>query len=312
MPYPKIIIPGGAGYLGRYLAAHFAAQGYAVGVLTRRPQPNHETVRYVAWDGATRGAWAAELEGAAAVINLAGRSVNCRYNAQNRQAIYASRLDSTRVLGDAIAACEQPPRVWLNASSATIYRHALDRPMDEASGEIGSGFSVDVCQQWERVFFESATPHTRKAALRTAIVLGKGRGGAMEPFRNLARLGLGGAMAGGKQYVSWIHIEDFARAVQWIVEHDELSGPINVAAPMPRTNADFMRVLRLACKQPLGIPSARWMLEVGAFMLRTETELLLKSRRVVPARLLQSGFAFHYPQLYDALRAIVTADHPMA
>lgn len=303
----KIVIPGGAGYLGRYLAAHFVGQGCEVVVLSRTARQPHDSVRYVAWDGATHGDWVGELEGAAAVINLAGRSVNCRYNARNRRAIYDSRLDSTRVLGAAIAASTRPPRVWLNASSATIYRHALDRAMDEWTGEIGQGFSVDVCQRWEQTFFESATPRTRKAALRTAIVLGKGRGGAMEPFLNITRRGLGGAMAGGRQYVSWIHIEDFARAVQWIMEHDELAGAINVAAPEPRTNADFMRVLRLVCRQPLGLPSARWMLEIGAFVLRTETELLLKSRRVVPARLLQSGFEFRYPKLYDALQQIVAA-----
>ncbi|MBV9792227.1 MAG: TIGR01777 family oxidoreductase, partial [Chloroflexi bacterium] len=236
---------------------------------------------------------------------LAGRSVNCRYNAKNRQAIYASRLDSTRVLGEAIAQAANPPKLWINSSSATIYPDAYDRPMDEATGEIGSGFSVDVCQQWERTFFAAQTSHTRKVALRTAIVFGKGQGSPMEAYQMIVRLGLGGQQGSGKQFVSWVHLDDFIASIQWIIDHPELEGPINIAAPNPRTNADFMRILRLVSRQPLGLPATRWMLEIGAFFLRTETELLLKSRRAVPTRLLESGFQFRYPELYPALDNIV-------
>lgn len=301
----KIVIPGGSGYLGRALAAYFVARGDRVVVLSRSAAEEQAGMKTAAWDGRTLGPWADELEDADAVINMAGRSVNCRYNARNRRAIYASRLDSTRVLGAAIAQMQNPPRLWINSSSATIYRDAYDRPMDEERGEIGSGFSVDVCQQWERAFFEAPTPHTRKVALRSAMVFGKGRGGVMEAFQTIVRLGLGGKQGSGKQFVSWVHLDDFIAGIQWIIDHAELDGAINIASPNPRTNAEFMRILRLVSRQPIGLPATRWMLAIGAFFLRTETELLLKSRRVVPTRLLESGFQFRYPELYPALDNIV-------
>ncbi len=301
----RIVIPGGTGFLGRYLAEYFAARGYEIVVLTRTPQPDASPARQVAWDGATPGAWAKELDGAAAVINLAGRSVNCRYHETNRRAIYDSRLHSTAAIGAAIAQCAQPPRVWLNSSSATIYRDARDRAMDEATGDIGTGFSVDVCQQWEQAFAAAVTPHTRKVALRTAIVFGHGSGGPFEAFHRLVRLGLGGRQGDGAQYVSWIHSEDFARAIVWLLEHEELSGAFNLAAPQPLPNHEFMRAFRQACGQPIGLPAMEWMLEFGAFFLRTETELLLKSRRVVPRRLLESGFQFNFPDWRAAVDNLV-------
>lgn len=300
-----IIIPGGAGYLGRHLARFFVQQQYGVVILSRQSQPEQDGVRVLQWDGATLGDWARSFEDATAVINLAGRTVNCRYNARNKRQIYESRLHSTAAVGAAIAACTRPPAVWINASSATIYRDAYDQPMDEVTGESGTGFSVDVCQRWEKAQTDCATPHTRQVALRTAMVFGKGRGGAMEAFANLVRLGLGGTLGSGKQLVSWVHLQDFMRSVQWLIEHDELAGPINCSAPHPVPNAEFMRTLRQVYHQPLGLPASRWMLEIGAFVLRTETELLLKSRRVVPTRLLQSGFQFSYPQLLPAMEEIV-------
>jgi uncharacterized protein (TIGR01777 family) len=261
-------------------------------------------VLYCRWDGATVGDWAKYFEGAAAVINLAGRSVNCRYNERNKREIYDSRLHSTRVIGEAIAACVKPPAVWINSSSATIYRHALDRDMDEESGEIGTGFSVDVCRQWERVLDEAAAPHTRKVALRAAMVCGRQKGGVMDALRALTTKGLGGTAGKGNQYVSWIHEEDFARAIAWILECEALSGPVNCSAPHPLPNAEFMRLLRCAFHRPIGLPAAAWMLEIGAVVLRTETELLLKSRRVVPRKLLESGFSFHYPHWREAVQEI--------
>jgi uncharacterized protein len=301
----KIVIPGGTGYLGRSLARSFVEQSWQVIVLSRHARPDEGGVRYLEWDGATLGARASELEGADAVVNLAGRSVNCRYNAENRRQIYDSRLHSTRAISEAIAACADPPRVWINSSSATIYRHALDRPMDEATGEIGTGFSVDVCLKWEKALFDSPTPRTRRVALRSALVLGKGSGGVMEAFLRIVRLGLGGTLGSGEQYVSWIHMEDYLRAVAWLIDHEELEGPVNCSSPNPVPNAEFMRTLRKACRQPVGLPAAEWMLEIGAFFLRTETELLLKSRRVVPRRLLESGFRFNYPELHAAVDSIV-------
>lgn len=301
----RIVIPGGTGFLGSVLTEHLAARGYEIVVLTRAPQPSSLPIRQVVWDGASRGAWTQELEGAAAVINLAGRSVNCRYNESNRRAIYASRLHSTAIIGAAIAACRQPPLVWLNSSSATIYRDARDRTMDEATGDIGTGFSVDVAQKWEKAFADAITPHTRKVALRTAIVFGHGQGGPFEAFHRLVRFGLGGQQGDGTQYVSWIHSGDFARAVVWLLEHEELSGAFNLAAPNPLPNHEFMRAFRQACHQSIGLPAPEWMLEMGAFFLRTETELLLKSRRVVPRRLLESGFRFNFSDWHSAVDDLV-------
>jgi uncharacterized protein (TIGR01777 family) len=300
----KIMIAGGSGYCGLLLTSHFAAAGHQVVILSRRHSPITGATVLV-WDGETGGDWAAALEGADAVINLAGRSVNCRYSAANCTEIYASRLDSTRILGEAISGCATPPPVWLNASSATIYRHAEDRPMDEETGEIGKGFSVDVCQRWERELFRAPTPRTRRVALRTAMVFAREPGGVWDAFAGLTRCGLAGPMAGGRQYVSWIHGEDFCRAIEWIMTHNALYGPINVAAPQPLTNRDFLRAARRAMGQPIGLPASRWMLEVGALIRGTETELLLKSRRVVPGKLLESGFTFRYERCLDAVTAIV-------
>ena len=303
--HQKIVIPGGAGYLGKALTAYFAALGYEIVILSRQAQnSSQKNIRFVAWDGETLGAWQQEFEGAAAIINLAGRTVNCRYNEINKKEIYDSRLKSTKVVGEAIAKCSSLPKVWMNASSATIYRDAEDRAMDEATGEIGTGFSVDVCQYWERAFNEASTPHTRKVALRTSIVFGKGEGGPYEAFRNVVKLGLGGTLGKGTQYVSWIHLEDFCRSLQWLLEHEELTGAFNLAAPNPLKNSEFMSSLRQACGMSFGLPAMDWMLEIGAFFLQTETELLLKSRRVVPTRLLASGFVFKYSTFDSALSEI--------
>jgi uncharacterized protein (TIGR01777 family) len=264
----------------------------------------------VAWDGCTPGPWKSELEGAVAVVNLCGKSVNCRYNARNRREIMESRVNSTRVLGQAIAACEETPRVWLNASTATVYKHTFGPAWDEsgqteATAEAKDRFSVEVAWAWERAFNEAATPHTRKVAMRMAMVLGRGRNSVFPVLRRLVRLGLGGRMGDGRQFVSWIHERDFCRAVEWLITHDEFAGPINMVAPGPLPNAHMMRTLRQLCGAPIGLPASEWMLEVGAFLLRTETELLIKSRRVIPGRLLQSGFRFEFPGLREAFESLL-------
>ena len=301
---PKLILPGGAGFLGRVISDHFAPKGYEVVVLSRGHQVL-DKARVVFWDGQTLADWASELEGADAVINLAGRSVNCRYNAKNKQEIYDSRLNSTRILGEAIAQCRKAPAIWINSSSATIYRHAEERDMDEDTGEIGGGFSVDVCQKWEAALDEAHTPDTRKVALRTAMVFGPQSGGVMDAFEALARRGLSGTLGPGTQWVSWIHAEDFARSIEWILQHNQLSGAVNCAAPKPLPNHEFMRVLRQTVKAPFGLPATAWMLTIGAFFMGTETELLLKSRRVVPGKLLKSGFTFHFPNWPEACQNIL-------
>ena len=239
------------------------------------------------------------------MINLAGRSVNCRYNQANRREIMESRIITTRLVGDAIGKASDPPKLWMNASTATIYRHAVDRPMDEVDGEIGGGeahlpsswrFSYDVATSWERAFVACETPRTRKIALRSAIVMSPDRGGAFETLLNLVRAGLGGSAGSGRQFVSWIHDADFAAAVEFLIARGDLDGCINVSSPQPLPNRDFMAALRRAYGAPIGLPATDWMLEVGAFFLRTETELILKSRRVVPRRLVEAGFEFRFPE----------------
>ena len=304
----KIIIAGGTGLCGTLLADHFKGRGDDVTILTRRSTPLG-AARMVAWDGKTLGEWASELDGADVVINLAGRSVNCRYNAANKAEIFASRIDATRVIGEAIAASANPPRVWLNAASATIYRHAEDRAMDEITGQIGLGFSVNVCLGWERTLAVASVPSsTRRVALRSAIVFSHRPGGVWQPYSWLARFGLAGPMAGGRAMTSWIHGEDFCRAVQWIIEHDDLTGPVNLASPNPLTNRDFLAAVRKAVGAQFGIPSTKWMLKIAAFFHRTETELLLKSRWVVPGKLLASGFRFTHPFWPAAARSIARAE----
>ncbi len=258
----------------------------------------------VAWDGRTLGPWAAAIDGADVVINLAGRSVNCRYDDANRREIMDSRVDSARVVGEAIARAAYPPRVWLQASTATIYADRYDAPNDERTGIIGDGFSVGVAQAWERAAEAACPPGTRLVLLRSALIMSADRGGIFDVLLGLVRRRLGGSAAGGRQYVSWIHGEDFARAVRFLIS-SELSGPVNVAAPTPLPYAEFMRALREAWGARAGLPATRWMLELGAWAMRTETELVLKSRRVVPARLGEAGFAFRYPEWPAAARELV-------
>ncbi len=300
----KIIIAGGTGFLGNMLSNYFSTRNYQVVVLSRKEHQTDSNIKYIKWDGQNLGDWKNELEGAKALINLCGKSVDCRYTSKNKKLIYDTRLNSTKILGKAIMECENPPAVWINSSSATIYRHAEDRDMDEDTGEIGTGFSVDVCQQWERTFFDGITPNTRKVALRIAIVLGK-NGGALQPLKNLAKIGFGGRQGSGDQYFSWIHETDFINTVNFVIENEDLSGVYNISSPNPMRNFQFMKLLRKAINIPFGIPMPKWMLEMGALIIKTETELILKSRRVVPKKLVAQGFKFQFPNLETALRDLV-------
>jgi len=308
----RFVLAGGSGQVGTVLARSFAQDGHDVVVLSRSgsaPGPG----RAARWDGRTVGAWAEHLDGADVVINLAGRSVNCRYTPANRRAIMDSRVDSTRALGEAIGRAAVAPRVWLQSSTATIYAHRLDAANDERSGIIGGGepdspdtwrFSVAVATAWERTFDEAPTPGTRKVALRSAMIMSPDRGGIFDTLLTLTRRGLGGAAAGGGQYISWIHHADFTRALGWLVEHDEVHGPVNLAAPNPLPNKLFMRELRAAAGVRVGLPATKLMLEAGALLMRTETELVLKSRRVTPGVLLERGFEFSYPRWDAAAREL--------
>jgi uncharacterized protein (TIGR01777 family) len=305
----RVVIPGGSGQVGGILARHFHAKGDTVTVLSRQPRP--APWRTVAWDGLTPGAWVAELEDCDVCINLAGRSVNCRYGAENRRAIYESRVRSTSLLNAAIASLKRPPHVWLNASTATIYRHSLDREMDEATGELGGNepgapdtwnFSIDVAKAWETAFFATPTPCTRKIAMRSAMTFSPDRGGVFDVLLGLVRRGLGGRQGPGTQFVSWIHEADFARAVDLLIARESISGVVNVASTNPLPNRDFTRALREAWGIGIGLPVDGWMVEIGALLMGTESELILKSRRVVPGRLAAEGFHFLFPEWPAAAR----------
>jgi uncharacterized protein len=313
----RIVIPGGSGHVGRMLARFFQEQGHRVTVLTRGPYTAEwQTVH---WDGQTLGPWVETLEGADVCIHLSGRSVNCRATARNRRELYDSRIGPTRVLHQAFASLANPPRLWMNASSATIYRHAIDRAMDETTGEIGGNelissrrrapekwnWTVQLVKDWEAAFFETETPRTRKIALRTSLVFGPAPGSIFAVFSNLVRVGLGGTQGNGRQYISWIHEADFARTVDFLIGHEEIEGPVNLAAPNPLPNREFMADLREAWEMPNGLPAPAPLLAMGMFLLRTEPELVLKSRYVVPGRLLDAGFQFEFPEWPEAAQNLV-------
>ncbi len=322
---PIMVIAAANGYMGQVLMQYFR-KDYKIFALVRS-QPSQQVLQkfinmpvmdwfvwnetaqnhfdslqdifFVRWDGKTLGDWAKVLDGADVLINLAGRSVNCRYNQTNKREILESRIESTGILGEAVARAKKPPAVWLNSSTATIYRHAEDREMDEITGEIGKGFSVEIAKAWETTFAAAKTPQTRKVDLRTAMVLGLD-GGVLPVLAKLVRFGVGGTMGNGGQYVSWVHEHDVCRAIEFLIAQP-LEGAVNIAA-QPRQNKEFMALLRKALRQPIGIPSTDWMLEIGALVLQTETELILKSRRVVSTRLEQAGFRFSYPTFETALK----------
>ena len=304
----KIVIPGGTGHIGTFLSRALVADGHEVVVLTRGSARLPAGVRGVAWDGRTVGAWAAEVDGCAAVVNLAGRSVSCRYTEANLREMLSSRLDSTHAVGAAIARAAAPPQVWLQMSTATIYAHTHG-PVHDESGRLGGGepdvpaywaYNVRIAREWEAAQLAADTPATRRVALRTAMTMSTTPGGVFTVLRGLVRLGLGGPVAGGRQYVSWIHEHDLVRAVRFLLDRDDLAGPVNVASPNPLPHRDFMHALRAALGVPVGLPASRWMVELGALAMRSDTELLLKSRRVVPGRLLAAGFAFEHPTWPDA------------
>lgn len=299
----KIVIAGANGFIGRSLIAHLPSNYQIVALVRSIPEKPNARAKYVVWDGKSPGEWQQELEGAMALINLSGKSVDCRYNEKNKAEIFSSRLDSTRILGETLKAINHAPKIWLNAASATIYRHAEDRPQDEKTGEYGSGFSVEVCKQWEAAFYSFQRPDLRQVALRTAIVLGKD-GGVMVPFKRLVRFGLGGKMGNGKQMFSWIHELDVVRAIEFLIKNEASSGSYNLAAPEPITNEVWMQALRQRYRMPLGIPTPKWMLELGAKLIKTETELILKSRWVLPKKLLDEGFEFRYPEITTALEKL--------
>ncbi|SFH91274.1 TIGR01777 family oxidoreductase [Halpernia frigidisoli] len=296
----KIIIAGGAGFLGKELETYFLSLNNEVKILTRNPKNKND----VFWDGKTLGDWKSKLENADVLINLAGKSVDCRYTEKNRNEILSSRIESTKALQNAVDLCENPPKIWLNASSATIYIHSETNLNTEQNGIIGDDFSMNICKQWERKFFKVSNINIRKVSLRTSIVLGK-NGGAFPKFVQISKLGLGGKQGRGTQMMSWIHIEDFCRIIEFIISNENLKGVLNTTAPNPLSNGKMMELLRKKLKIPFGIPSPVWLLEIAALFIKTETELMLKSRNVFPQKLIDSDFNFHYPTFEKALDTLI-------
>lgn len=325
----RILIPGGSGQVGTILARHLHAGGHEITILSRKPKL--APWRTLPWDGLTEGPWASEIDSSDAVIHLSGRSVNCRYSVENRRQIFDSRVKPTLLLGKLIAASPTPPRIWMNASTSTFYRNALDRPQDEFTGELGDlpnqrgthepanlpetwSFSIDVAHRWEEAFAAIPTPNTRKISLRSSMVMSPDPGGVFSVLSKLARFGLGGQQASGKQFVSWMHDIDYCRATDLLLAHpeiaDETAGVVNMTAPEPIPNRDFMRILRTTWQMPIGLPATKWMLEIGTFFMRTETELVLKSRRAVPTLLLKHGFTFDFPTWPIAATNLVARSKP--
>lgn len=294
MTSKKIVIAGGTGFIGEYLIHHFQRLDYKVLIISRQSG--------ISWNNEEEIIYA--LENAELLINLAGKSVNCRYNEENKKEILSSRTETTKALGRAVSKCKLPPKLWINSSTATIYRHAVDRPMTEADGEIGTGFSVNVATQWEKAFFDFELPHTRQVALRMAIVLGRG-GGVIQPLHNLVCLGLGGKQGTGNQMFSWIHIEDLLQIILFLQNNAALQGVFNCASPEPIDNARLMKSFRHQLNKSFGLPTPTWMLKIGAVLLGTETELVLKSRWVLPQRLVDAGYQFRFPNLEKALADIL-------
>jgi uncharacterized protein (TIGR01777 family) len=300
------VIIGANGFLGRYLCRHFARNGREVVAIARSRKGWSGDGMFLEWDGENMGPWALALEGAELVINLAGRSVNCRYNPGNKAEIRRSRVTTTELVGRAIAACRVPPKLWINSSTATWYRHAEDRPQGEWHGEAGAGFSHDVAEAWENSFFGAKVPaETRKVAIRTGMVLANESGTVYDVLTGLTNRALGGTMGGGAQRVSWIHMEDFLRAIEFIMRDPFMDGIVNITSPDFPTNRELMRHFRETVGMPIGVPAAKWMLGIGAALMGTETELILKSRWADPLRLREAGFRWRYPNAADALGDLV-------
>ena len=299
----KLIIAAGTGFLGQVLVEHFKNKFDEIVIFTRGEHKILDAIKYINWDAKTFSGWENELENASVLINLAGKSVDCRYTDANKKEIYDSRIDSTKILNQAVLNCKNPPKHWLNSSTSTIYRFSLDKQMDEVNGEIGDDFSMNIAKSWEKAFFETQTPKTLKTALRTSIVLGK-NGGAFIPLKMLTKFGFGGKQGKGNQFISWIHEKDFARAIEFISEK-EMSGIVNVVSPKPIANYEFMKKLRKSIGVSFGISTSKFLLKIGSFIIRTEPELVLKSRNVIPKRLQENGFHYEYDTLEKAFENLL-------
>lgn len=299
----KLIIAAGTGFLGNVLIDYLKNKYEQIVILTRSEPKFQDNVKYVNWNAKTLNGWEKELENADVLINLTGKSVDCRYTEKNKAEILNSRIESTKVLNEAVLQCKNPPKHWLNSSTSTIYIHSENKQMTEENGDIGNDFSMTVAKKWEEEFFNTKTPNTKKTALRTSIVLGK-NGGAFIPLKKLTQFGFGGKQGNGNQFISWIHELDFARAIDFIIQK-ELEGKINIVSPKPIKNKEFMKELQKAIKIPFGLPTPKLILKLGAKIIGTESELVLKSRNVIPEVLLQNGFEYEYPEIEKTFKNLL-------
>ncbi|MEQ9279236.1 MAG: TIGR01777 family oxidoreductase [Balneola sp.] len=296
----NILIAGGSGFLGSELTKFFTDRDHLVKILTRNPHNKNQ----IKWDGKTKGDWVKEIDNTDVIINMAGKSVDCRYTELNKSQILNSRIHSTSILNEAVSEVSKKPFLWINSSSATTYIHSETTLMTEKNGIIGNDFSMTVCKKWEEEFFSKEIEGVRKVATRTSIVLGN-EGGAFPKMKAITKLGLGGKQGNGQQKMSWIHINDFCRAIEFLINSKNVSGPVNITSPNPISNNQFMSHLRSSLNIPIGINQPKFLLEIGAFLLRTETELLLKSRNVYPEILINSGFEFNFKEAKKALNDLI-------
>lgn len=298
----EIVIAGGSGNLGRLLIPYF--HGRDIAVLTRSPYKVSAGVRFVPWDGKTLGEWKSELEHASVVINLAGRSIDCRFTKANRREILASRVQSTLALGEAIAQCQHPPRLWINAGGTSIFGHSREK-QGEADRPSGIGFLADVSREWEAAFERSIAPATRKVLLRISGVLLR-EGGMLEPLIRFSKLAFGNRIGDGEQYLSWIHEIDFVRIIEWIIVNENISGTVHACSPNPVNNQHFMQVIGEALGGRHLLPIPKWLAVLGAWLIGTNAALILDGNKVVSKRLSDAGFEFVFPELEQAIWDIIT------
>lgn len=300
----RIIIAGGSGFLGVSLAQHLAGLGSQVSIISRRPPRVGGPWRHARWDGRSLGDWQRELDGASGVVNLTGRSVDCIKTPDHQDEILRSRVEATRVLGAAMRAVAAPPPVWVQMSTAHIYGDPPEAVCTEDS-PCGVGLAPLVGRAWEAAFRESVLPSQRGVVLRTGFVIGRDRGaggGALSRLRTLVRLGLGGTVGSGRQGMSWLHEADMNRLFERALRDNAMHGTYIATAPNPVSQREFMRALRRAMGMPIGLPAYAWMVRLGApLLMRTDPELALYGRYVVPKRLMDEGFEFGYPDLSPAL-----------
>lgn len=300
---PKLILAGGSGFLGNALIQYFEEACHEIVVLSRTPKTNHGNVKYVVWDGVKVADWASELEHADAVINLSGKNVNCRYTTENKKEIMASRINSTTAIGKAIQQLQNPPKLWINFSAVAIYEKSYGLAMDENSDQPGTGFMYEVCKAWERAVDQTELSSTRKVILRVSMVIGK-EAGVYKTLLPLVKLGLGGKAGNGKQMVSWIHLQDLCRMINWLIANPTANGVYNAAAPNPVTNIQFMQAFRKSVGMPVGFPAPAFAVKIGAFLLGTEPELVIDSVNVTPRKALSEGFTFNYENIGDCLNSL--------